>query len=306
MADMTGWPTDGADGSVSSEARWRAMARLWAPSGVVVGYLGSLVPSLSAGTITVQAGAAWIDGHYAEIAGSSTFPSTVTGLVVARFTPADNKFELVYRDGATTPTQGTATWELPIARVTASALYDVRPLIPVGGSAQQQVGHVLLTAAAPNIDFPGIPSTYNHLRLVASLRGDTAAASVVSFVRFNGDTGATYDHQTNRGRAATSTAAFTAGDNGVRFAAPGATAWAASWNALTVDVPQYRGGSNRRTFLVNYGWNGGTTSAPASNDLTQEAVFGQWRNTNTITQVTVVPSAGNWAAGSMATLYGLT
>ena len=65
---LTGWPTDVGDGSVSTEARWRKMAQLWAPSGVVDGYLDRLDPDYSLGTVTVGAGAAWIDGHYCRTA----------------------------------------------------------------------------------------------------------------------------------------------------------------------------------------------------------------------------------------------
>ena len=39
---------------------------------------------------------------------------TSNGLVVIRWTPAANTFELLYRDGATTPTQTDPTWELPL------------------------------------------------------------------------------------------------------------------------------------------------------------------------------------------------
>ena len=50
MPLLSGWPTDAGAGSVSTEARWRAMARLWAPSGAVAGYLGALAPSYAGGT----------------------------------------------------------------------------------------------------------------------------------------------------------------------------------------------------------------------------------------------------------------
>ena len=75
-------------------------------------------PTTAWGHVTVGAGAAWIDGHYCEQLTSSSVAVTSNGLVVIRLSPAANTFELLYRDGATTPTQTTATWELPIARMT--------------------------------------------------------------------------------------------------------------------------------------------------------------------------------------------
>ena len=127
-----GWPTDAGDGSVSTEERWRKMAQLWAPSGVVDGYLDRLDPDLSGSTVTVGPGGAWIDGHYAEQLTSSSVAVTSNGLVVIRFTPADNVFELLYRDGATTPTQTDATWELPLAQMTGGAMTDLREFVTRG------------------------------------------------------------------------------------------------------------------------------------------------------------------------------
>ena len=129
MADLNVWPTDGAGGSVSSEARWRRMARLWVPSGVEETVYGptSLQPSLVAGpTINVAQGACWVDGHYAELTPGVGVPATANGLLVVRFTPADNRAELLYRDAVTVPTQTDATWELAIASMTAGAITDRR------------------------------------------------------------------------------------------------------------------------------------------------------------------------------------
>src|SRR5262245_51454618 len=127
MAVITGWPTDGADGSVANEARWRKMARLWCPSGVAENYGEQLAPTVVAGpAIQVATGAAWLDGHYAENESVQSIASTDNGLLVIRFTPADNLFELLWRDGVTTPTQTEAVWELPIASMTAGVMADRR------------------------------------------------------------------------------------------------------------------------------------------------------------------------------------
>jgi len=144
MPDLAVWPTDGAgpggDGSVSSEARWRKMGRLWVPSGVedsplgVGGGFGSLAPTLVAGpTINVAIGSAWLDGHYAELTAPASVPATANGLLVVRFTPADNHAELLYRDAATAPTQTATTWELAIAQMTAGAIADRRQFARYGG-----------------------------------------------------------------------------------------------------------------------------------------------------------------------------
>lgn len=168
MPDLNVWPTDGADGSVSSEARWRKMARGWVPSGVDASLLGSgqLTPTLAAGpTINVTIGAAWLDGHYAELTTPASIPATANGLLVVRFTPADNHAELLYRDAAVTCTQTLATWELPIARMLAGALQDLRWFANPSGELAyaQQAGQVLMTSAhtaASPIDVINIPAVY--------------------------------------------------------------------------------------------------------------------------------------------------
>ena len=146
MPDLSVWPTDGADGSVSSEVRWRKMAKLFAASGSYQG----LFPTLIAGpAITVSAGNAWLDGHYAELTATATVPVTANGLLVLRFTPADNRCELLYRDGATSPTWTDPTWELPIAKMTAGVMADARLLLGAGG-------RVPVVGALPLYPFEGM------------------------------------------------------------------------------------------------------------------------------------------------------
>jgi hypothetical protein len=133
MPDLSVWPTDGADGSVSSEARWRKMGRLWIPSGCATP--NDLVPTLVAGpTINVTAGACWMDGHYAELTAPASVNVTANGLLCVRFTPADNHAELLYRDAVTVPTQTVSSWELPIASMTAGAMTDARRFVQYGGT----------------------------------------------------------------------------------------------------------------------------------------------------------------------------
>lgn len=150
MPLLTVWPTDAADGAVTSEARWRKMARTWAPSGVVRSAGGEMAPSLAMPNLTVRSGACWVDGHYAELTGDQVLTATANGLAVVRFDPAANTAELLWRDGATTPTRSpTGTWELPIAKVVASALTDVRGLI-----SSNSPGVTYINSAGRTLDVP--------------------------------------------------------------------------------------------------------------------------------------------------------
>jgi len=141
LPDLTVFPTDGADGAVSSEARWRKMGRLWVPSGVdysplgIGGGGGALAPTLAAGpTINVAIGGCWLDGHYAELTAPASVPVTSNGLLVVRFTPADNHAELLWRDAASSPTQTLPTWELVIASMAAGVMTDARRFVQFGGT----------------------------------------------------------------------------------------------------------------------------------------------------------------------------
>ena len=158
MPDLTVWPTDGADGSVSSEARWRKMARLWVPSGVANGM--SLI-SLAGPAITVNPGAAWLDGHFAELSSPQTVAASANGLLVLRFTPADNRCELLYRDGAgLSPTRTDATWELALASMSAGAMYDHRAHASTNANGAPIVG------ALPAFPFDGqVVNFWNGSRL---------------------------------------------------------------------------------------------------------------------------------------------
>ena len=168
MADLAVWPTDGAgpggDGSVSSEARWRKMARSWANTGVdgallaLGGGPGSLQPTLVAGpACQVAVGSCWIDGHYCELTAPATIPIATAGIVVVRFTPADNHAELLYRDGVTVPTQTVASYELVIAQISAGAVIDKR-IMAVGGEAAV-ASTADITISAINPTYGAIPGT---------------------------------------------------------------------------------------------------------------------------------------------------
>jgi hypothetical protein len=157
MPDLNTWPTDGAAGSVSSEAKWRKMARLWVPSGVASA--ADLVPTLAAGpTINVAVGAAWLDGHFAELTTPASIPASANGLLVLRFTPADNRCELLYRDGATTPTQTDPTWEMPVALMNAGSMYDRRAVLSLATElASLASAPATITAVFPALTaIPGV------------------------------------------------------------------------------------------------------------------------------------------------------
>jgi len=124
---MSVWPTDGSDGSVATEARWRKMGRLWTPSSVATGVANELAPTLAYPNLTIKAGAAWVDGHYCELATAQTLTVTANGLAVVRFDPAANSAQLLWRDGVSTPAQDpNGVWELPLYKTVGGVGTDLR------------------------------------------------------------------------------------------------------------------------------------------------------------------------------------
>ncbi len=188
MVAMDTWPTDGAAGSVATEARWRKMARHWAPSGIAPGVGGELAPTLAMPNLTVQSGAAWVDGHYAELPTNQVLTATANGLAVVRFDPAANTADLLWRDGVSTPAQSpTGTWELPIARTAASVLTDLR------GRLSDMVRFANAAARTVGMPTPGV----NQLTMLDNRLGvpqywtGSAWADQVPFIQWGTGSGTT-------------------------------------------------------------------------------------------------------------------
>lgn len=121
MAELTVYPTEGPGGLVTGEPLWRKMARNWMPTGVVEG----LAASIAGTTVTVQPGAIWIDGHYAELAAAETVDTGgINGLVLVSFDPNTSSAQLSY--AATPVTNRTGIWEEPLAEVIGGVLTDKR------------------------------------------------------------------------------------------------------------------------------------------------------------------------------------
>lgn len=305
MALLTGWPTDGADGSVSSEARWRAMARQWLGSGVLRGVYSELASAYAAGAITTQPGGVWIDGHYAELTAVANTPATANGLLVVRFTPADNKFELLFRDGVTVPTQTTATWELPIALMSAGAMVDSRPFSgPYSGSGgMTKLQDFIAQASVPNIDFPNIPPTFAHLHVVFQGRHDASGTFDFLYFRANGDNAGNYDYtdQRNTGAAVWAVAEGLAQVWARCGLVTGASATAGKPGSGELTIQNYAGAIFQKTFVGR-----GSTSNSISGAIIAGRWGGLWRNSNPISRLTLYPGVGNFIAGTRATLYGLS
>jgi hypothetical protein len=100
----TYFPFDDGPGANTGMARWRRMAQLWLPSGVVRGVTGELGPNFfdaGAQTFHVAPGAVWAHGFYGEaVAGKAVPIPGNDGLLVARLRPDTHDIILEWRPGA--------------------------------------------------------------------------------------------------------------------------------------------------------------------------------------------------------------
>lgn len=163
------------------------------------------------------------------------------------------------------------------------------------------LGSTKLTAAAATLDFTGIPATFAHLMVIAYLRGDTAAGLITIFQRFNNDSGANYDWQNLGGNGAAASGFESFATTGGFDTAPAATAPANLFAGVRMVIPHYANAANNKALVRTRDAKAGTSSL----SLSAGPSAGFWRSNAAINRVTLLPAAGNWAAGSAATVLGL-
>jgi hypothetical protein len=136
------YPWDKGFGSAANSARWRKMAQLWAPDGVVANYpVGQsgwgLGATLSGGTATVTPGACFIHGYYAEIFAQQAVPVGASGTIVARADLDNEVCSIIFHSGAVDYNgyqQDVHAWEIPLWLVSSGSLTDLRCFISGGGA----------------------------------------------------------------------------------------------------------------------------------------------------------------------------
>jgi hypothetical protein len=146
------------------------------------------------------------------------------------------------------------------------------------------------------VTFSSIPNTYTDLVLVQYLPGDPTATYAYSNLRYNSDTGnnysSSYQYYYNGltpGRQAN-----------VSYILHGTSSFMGNSNIIT-HIQNYSNTTNNKTSIsrVNLSAN--------SNGITQEIFEGTglYRSTSAITSVTAFITTGNYASGSIFTLYGI-
>jgi hypothetical protein len=122
------FPFDSGSGQTATMTRWRLMGRLFCGSGVIPSNQSQFACTISGGVVTVQPGAAWIDGFYGESDANKTVAVSGAGMIVAQMDPVNKYIRFVFQPGATySPVQSpTGIFEIPLYTVSGTTLTDVR------------------------------------------------------------------------------------------------------------------------------------------------------------------------------------
>lgn len=172
-----------------------------------------------------------------------------------------------------------------------------------GSGALTQIADSLLSGAGASFDFTGIAATYTSLTCILYCRGDVAATTTPVLLRFNNDSGTNYDWELLNAAAAAASAGEGIGATSVQIAdAVGSTGPANAFTSSIITVPQYAGTTGQK---CAYSYGGDKTTVLSGGTFVR-VYSGFWRSTLAISRITLLPTTGNFVAGSRATLYGLT
>ena len=152
-----------------------------------------------------------------------------------------------------------------------------------------------LGSAAASIDFTSIPATYTDLRLVFVNQG-TGTAGNSRFLRFNSDSSSSYSRTKLVGTGVEAYSGQQIEQTTLRFTEAGTSA-SPVWQLQTVDIFSYAGSTNKTCLMISNEDNNGS-----GNILTG---VGLWRSTAAITSISLFLTTGTFAAGTIATLYGI-
>lgn len=180
-------------------------------------------------------------------------------------------------------------------------------ITPSGGGGGRTLIQRIVTAGSQTFaTFSSIPQIYSDLEIIAVGRGDAAATTTQIRSNFNGDTGGNYDFveidQAGTGagiaQGGNSFIGVTGGQLGFMAAA---SAPAGVADLAIAHIGDYRGVWQKAMIADST-----LKAAAAHNNVWNIRCVNWWRNTAPITDINIFPFPGNWANGSVISLYGLS
>jgi len=191
---------------------------------------------------------------------------------------------------------------MPILGIMASSITASKLSV----DAYESIATVTVTSATQaSIEFTSIPSNYQHLQIRGIARSDRASVPTsVFYARLNGDSGSNYNFHSLAGLGSGSVGSSGSINQTLLFAADsvtGSTATAGMFGASIIDLLDYKDTNKFTTARVLGGMD---INQSGSGNGYMGLYSGAWRNTNTVTSITLL-TIGNFVQHSTFALYGI-
>ena len=172
-----------------------------------------------------------------------------------------------------------------------------------GGGALTQIAQLISDGTGTYAKFTFSTISGSYTDLILQYEGRTTSTDQNLEIQINTDTAAHYDRQLLQANSTTAAASESISDTKILVGAiTGTSVSAALPSSGQLIFPSYARTSFYKTVIVDSLYCGTDASA----GFYRFAIAGWWRSTAAITQIDLYPDAGNWASGSIATLWGRT
>lgn len=161
------------------------------------------------------------------------------------------------------------------------------------GATYEPIASTTLGSSNSTIEFGSISGSYTDIRCVLFIPSSTATSNIR--VRFNADSGSNYSYCYNQGNG-TSASAGRYNNSTYLFELRGSTSTTIP-SLIEFDVMSYSGNKLKTALIKN------TLDRSGSGQV--ETMTSTWRSTDAINSIQLTSSTSTWAAGTIATLYGI-
>lgn len=159
----------------------------------------------------------------------------------------------------------------------------------------EPIATTTLGSAASTITFSSIPNTYTDLRIVLVGTSDATGAGQAVLMRFNSDTATNYSATRLSGNGSAASSARWTNIASIYCSIDGLSTTIPTLQMI--DIFSYAGSTYKTALISNNEDKNGSGYV--------EARVGLWRSTSAITSVSLLIGSGNFATGTVATLYGI-